>query len=167
MLQCEPDFKKLIIDPPLFTYESSKILNELLRTRRPHTGVETYKGTIPCLNCGNCNNIVKGNVVNHPTKGNKIRLFTTATCDSMNLVYMLKCPCGQAYIGKTERKIKTRINEHKSNIRNKNTKSIVATHFMAHNHNISQLRFLVLEVVEMREGRDNHKIPHTAWNLLD
>lgn len=40
------------------------------------------------------------------------------TCNTKNVIYLLKCPCGLAYVGKTTRPLKRRISEHRSNIRN-------------------------------------------------
>ncbi|XP_078496440.1 H-2 class I histocompatibility antigen, Q7 alpha chain [Lissotriton helveticus] len=63
----------------------------------------------------------------------------------MNVVYAIKCPCGKMYIGKTERKIKIRITEHKSRIRNENMTSPLVAHWKEARHTISQLRYFVIE----------------------
>lgn len=60
------------------------------------------------------------------------------------------------FVGQTERKIKIRINEHKSNIGTKQVKSTVAGHFIEEGHNISELKFCILEIIERHEDRDNH-----------
>lgn len=39
------------------------------------------------------------------------------TCNSSNVIYALKCPCGKMYIGQTSRMTKIRLNEHRSAIR--------------------------------------------------
>lgn len=62
---------------------------------------------------------------------------------------MLKCPCGLAYIGKTTTPLKTRISEHRSNIRNHDTKSPVAIHFTEARHNVSTLRYLGIEHIQL------------------
>ena len=69
------------------------------------------------------------------------------TCKTKYVVYLLKCPCGFCYIGKTKRELKTRIIEHKSNIRLKDEKSPVARHFNKEKHEICTLRFQGIEVV--------------------
>lgn len=76
-----------------------------------------------------CNAIIKGNSIRHPHLGTSIKLKITATCNSENLIYMLKCLCGLVYVGKTERKVRVRLHEHKSNIWTRNPKSPVAVHF--------------------------------------
>lgn len=34
------------------------------------------------------------------------------TCNTKNVIYMLICPCGQQYVGRTIRKLQTRVKEH-------------------------------------------------------
>ncbi len=41
----------------------------------------------------------------------------TITCASTHVIYLIHCPCGLAYIGKISRQLRTRISEHRSNIR--------------------------------------------------
>ena len=56
-------------------------------------------------------------------------------------------------MGKTKRKLKVRISEHRSTIRCKN--STVATHFLEENHSISSLRYIGIEHVTLpRRGGD-------------
>ncbi|OCU01983.1 hypothetical protein XELAEV_18007742mg, partial [Xenopus laevis] len=121
------------------------------------------KGTFPCLNCICCASIIKGNTVNHPTKGTKINLKDYTTCDSKHVVYMLKCPCGLAYIGQTSRAVKERIKEHRGNIRNFKmgtaTDTCVSRHFYSKGHNVSQLKWMNLEQIKMpNRGGDIKKI---------
>ncbi len=61
---------------------------------------------------------------------------------------MIKCPCGICYIGKSNRELKTRINEHKSAIRNKDQKSPIARHYSMCKHEVSAMRFMGIEVVK-------------------
>ena len=81
------------------------------------------------------------------------------TCKTKYVVYLLKCPCGFCYVGKTKRELKTRIIEHKSNIRNKDEKSPVARHFNNIKHDICTLRFQGIEVVNpMKRGGDRDRL---------
>lgn len=68
---------------------------------------------------------------------------------------MIKCPCGLAYIGKTTRCLKTRISEHRSNIRLNDEKNPVAVHFNTFNHNLATLQYIGIEHVAIpRRGGD-------------
>ncbi|OCT78255.1 hypothetical protein XELAEV_18029364mg [Xenopus laevis] len=120
-------------------------------------------GTFPCLNCVCCHSIIKGGVVQHPTKGFNINLQHFASCNIECIVYMLKCPCGKVYIGQTYRPIKERIKEHRGNIKNFKvntyTNTPVSRHFNQNRHNMSQLKWLVLEVIQRpRRGGDTKKL---------
>lgn len=47
-------------------------------------------------------------------KGYPIPVKGQYTCNSMNVIYILKCPCGKCYVRQTSRSIKVRVNEHRS-----------------------------------------------------
>ena len=49
------------------------------------------------------------------------------------------------YVGQTSRKMKTRLTEHKSNIRTNISTSPLAQHWWNSGHSIPQLRFQILE----------------------
>ncbi|OCT87563.1 hypothetical protein XELAEV_18021259mg, partial [Xenopus laevis] len=98
----------------------------------------------------------------HPANGTPVKLNHFATCDTSYVIYMLKCPCGLAYIGQTIRAVKTRIKEHKGSIRNFKkgaaNDTTVSRHFNVANHNQSQLRWAILEVVNpMQRGGNLRK----------
>ena len=81
------------------------------------------------------------------------------TCKSKFVVYLLKCPCGLGYVGKTSRELKSRISEHKSSIRNSDEKSSVARHFVEAGHKVCSLRFQGIEKVDLpRRGGDRDKL---------
>lgn len=76
------------------------------------------QGFYRCLKCKACKEagisrkcgVIKDFSNTHSNKIHKIREHLT--CDAINVVYLLECPCGLRYIGRTSRKCKTRINEH-------------------------------------------------------
>ncbi|OCT82311.1 hypothetical protein XELAEV_18024832mg [Xenopus laevis] len=140
---------------PLFCYKRGHTVRDILCPAEPRQN--------PCLNCVCCSSIIKGDKVLYPTKGNNMQLNSYATCVSEYVVYMLKCPCGIVYVGQTIRKVKGRIKEHKGDNRNFKTDTTtdtpVSRHFNLHNHHVSQLKWLVLEVVELpHRGGDIRKI---------
>ena len=123
-------------------------------------------GNFPCSNCVHCNAMIRGGEFLHPQSGKKLKVRGTISCKTKFVVYMLKCPCGLCYVGKTKRELKTRIGEHKSNIRNHDEKSPVARHFNDKGHTVSSLRFQGIEVVSTpRRGGDREKLllRREAW----
>ncbi|CAJ0946009.1 unnamed protein product, partial [Ranitomeya imitator] len=103
-------------------------------------------GTFPCLNCNQCSNVLRGDIIHHPHIGKRyINHFFT--CDLNFIVYLLKCPCGLLYVGETTQSVKDRISKHKSTIRCKNLLLPIPHHFLSKGHSVSQLRFQVIEQV--------------------
>ncbi|CAJ0966616.1 unnamed protein product, partial [Ranitomeya imitator] len=123
----------------------------ILRTQRP--------GTFPCLNCLQCNNIKKGDNFFHPHTGQSYPVRGFLTCESTYVVYMIKCPCGLAYIGETTEAIRDRISQNKSNIRCNRDHLPLPHHFQSRGHHVSQLRFQVLEQIDAsRRGQNRIKL---------
>ena len=60
------------------------------------------------------------------------------------VIYIITCPCGQNYVGKTKRKFKVRMWEHRAK-----TQLTVADHFLEENHSILSLRYIVIEHVTL------------------
>ncbi|KYN09297.1 hypothetical protein ALC57_18593 [Trachymyrmex cornetzi] len=57
--------------------------------------------------------------------------------DNNNVVYKISCcDCDCSYVGQTKRKLKTRIKEHKSDIRKSNNHSVVSLHQLEYGHQI-------------------------------
>ena len=71
---------------------------------------------------------------------------------------MLKCPCGQVYIGQTKRALKVRIGEHKPAIRNKNLDYAMARHYVEAGHgSVASLKFIGIEKVTL---------PHRGGDII-
>ncbi|CAJ0964705.1 unnamed protein product [Ranitomeya imitator] len=85
-------------------------------TRQTFLGTER-NGSFPCLGCACCSNVIKSSSIIHPHCGRQFRIRGFFTCDSNNVVYVVKCPCGLLYVGKTTQHIRDRIASHKSTIR--------------------------------------------------
>ncbi|XP_069479435.1 uncharacterized protein [Ambystoma mexicanum] len=162
IIKLDPQLKRLFPEPPIIAYKRGRNFRDsLVKAERPRvdnqrTLTKRKIGTFACLSCGNCNNIMKGSYVRHPSNGQKIPLKDFATCDTKSIIYGLSCPCGIYYVGQTQRKAKERWNEHKSNIRTNSVNSPVARHFSIKKHNISQLKVVILEIVNRAPRGGNH-----------
>lgn len=82
----------------------------------------------------------------HPHTGKQFPIKNVITCSSTHVVYLLRCPCGLSYIGKTTRKLKQCISEHKSAIHRNDRNYPVAIHFNDTKHD------LFLTILWYREG---------------
>lgn len=70
-----------------------------------------------------------------------IKLFIT--CSTEGVVYLLQCPCGLQYVGRTKRPLSVRLNEHITDIKNGFLKHSVSKHYLtAHDKNPAQTIFL-------------------------
>lgn len=122
---------------------------------QPHFLQQTPHGNYKCGHCAQCNFTRRTTTFNHPWTGKSYQIKGVITCNTNNVIYMLKCPCGLAYIGKTNRPLKHRISEHRSNIRNHDQKSPVALHFTNAKHSVSCLKYTGIEKVNpARRGGD-------------
>ncbi|XP_041424662.1 uncharacterized protein LOC121395364 [Xenopus laevis] len=182
ILQHDPKYGPIFSIPPRFAYKRGKTIRDILcQNTAPKNEDKVFKGTpkigtFPCLSCICCNSIIKGAHINHPATGKEIKLSTYATCSTNYVVYVLKCPCGKLYVGKTIRSVNTRIKEHKNAIRNFKantyTDTSVSRHFSEARHNVCQLKWKVLEVVpKMSKGGDRNNLllqRESRWiNRLD
>ncbi|XP_069502072.1 uncharacterized protein [Ambystoma mexicanum] len=167
ILTLDPMMKRLFPETPLFAYSKSKSMREhlikadLSAEKRTQ---ETYKGTTPCHNC---NNLITGNTILHPHKGYKINLHHSSTCDSKNVIYGIKCPCGIYYVGMTMRKAKIRWSEHKSNIRTGAIKSPVTQHFKKERHYLSNKIHHSGTDKNIKKGRKSKQNSSAKKNILD
>lgn len=147
--------------PPRFVYKRSpNIRNLVVKADRPPDHAPKRFPPVPdgnyrCGQCAQCNFTRKCNSFNHPHTGKSFKIKGVITCNTKNVIYMIKCPCGLAYIGKTTRCLKTRIAEHRSNIRLRDEKNPVAVHFNMAKHNLAALQYIGIEHVAIpRRGGD-------------
>ncbi|OCT96861.1 hypothetical protein XELAEV_18009077mg [Xenopus laevis] len=90
----------------------------------------------------------KGEFLYHPRKGTTIRITWWFSCNSTYAVYVIQCPCGLAYVGQTTRTVRESIREHKTAIRTGKKEQTVSGHFFEKGHNVNQLRFQVIDVIQ-------------------
>lgn len=93
----DPKYGKLFKNRPKFVYRrgwsnGSELVRWHREKKRNIMSSTRKKGTYPCLNCGHCTLIIKGNNIHHPKKGYNIPVCRYFTCDSSNMIYMLKMP---------------------------------------------------------------------------
>ena len=159
ILKSDPELSTAFSDPPLFVFKRDRNLKDSLvkayfTDHKPAQSIQTRLCPLPtgnyrCGHCAQCNNTTKAAHFRHPHTGKKYPIKSVITCDSTHVVYMIQCPCGLAYIGKTTRKLKQRISEHKSSIRRNDREYPVAIHFNDAKHDISSFRFMGIEQIQM------------------
>lgn len=154
ILQTDQSLNEFSVPPRVVYRRPPNLNNKLVRADLPSTTEPHFLETLPdgnyrCGHCAQCHFTEKTKTFKHPRSGKTFYVKGKITCSTNNVIYLLKCPCGLAYVGKTSRPLKTRISEHRSNIRNKDTKSPVAIHFTDKRHNVSTLKYQGIEQVKL------------------
>lgn len=68
------------------------------------------------------------------------------TCSTEGVIYLLQCPCGLQYVGRTRQPLSVRLNEHITNIKNGFPKHSVSKHYLnTHNKDPSNTIFLGID----------------------
>ena len=126
--------KEVFSQPPLTAFRRQQNLrNFLIKSKVPpptdHYSKRILKGMKKCgKSCPTCSFVkeVKDVVTN---QNQKWILSSRLTCESYNIVYLLKCEkCGEKYIGSTVRQLKHRLADHKGYITNQVTNRATGAH---------------------------------------
>ena len=113
VLQMEPMLQEITTNTPLVVHRRAPTLRDkLVHSSSSSPDRSTWldlKGNYRCGRCAQCNNTTNCKFFSHPLTGKKYKQKSFINCNSTNVVYMLTCPCGKAYIGQTKRCLKLRI----------------------------------------------------------
>ncbi len=159
IVESDPRLKKCFDKPPRLVYKKTpNRRNILFRSDlkpAPHFLNKIPHGNYRCGNCQQCNITYKTLTFTHPHTAKSFKIRGTISCKTANVIYLLRCPCGLCYVGKTSRPLKNRISEHRCAIRHRDPKSPVAQHFANSRHSVSTLQHIGIEVVKCpRRGGD-------------
>ncbi|XP_041430368.1 uncharacterized protein LOC121397558 [Xenopus laevis] len=111
---------------PRFSYSRNTNLKEHLSPSDPvgkyaQTPVQHFltprPGVYRCTGCVVCNTLILGTEFRHPRTGKSYKIRQRMTCTTTMVVYIIKCPCGLLYCGKTVRQLKERVSMHRASIR--------------------------------------------------
>ena len=115
---------------------------------KPTSWLQQQNGTFRCGNCRHCENVTKTNsfIDCFTSKTYLCRGF--ANCNTTFVVYRLECECGCFYVGRTKRRFKDRLAEHKYAIRIQNIDYPMAKHYKDSGHDPSKrLTAMVIETI--------------------
>ncbi|CAH2306489.1 Hypothetical predicted protein [Pelobates cultripes] len=122
-------------DNPLVIYKRNKNLKDMLAPSyaiKPPSG-PTSASSGSFRGCGTCKACTTVSIKNthsffSSTTGESFTLRDSINCHTDFVVYLLQCPCGMQYVGRTKRILKVRLLEHLNNIRKRLTTHSVPTH---------------------------------------
>lgn len=153
ILTSDPSLQTTFNEPPRCIYRRAPTIKDhlvisSLPSQKPQTWLSQKKGTFRCGNCSHCDTVVcTDSFVDVFTQ----KTYTSkqfANCNSTYVVYRLECECGCFYVGRTKRKFRERLAEHKYAIRTHNLNYPMAKHFKQAGHSSpNSLRAMVIEVV--------------------
>ena len=112
------------------------------------------KGYHPCRRCKVCTyNITKKKSINFRSTvtGVEFPIKQFSTCATRYVVYLLTCPCGKQYVGRTIRSFSTRAGEHIAKILAGYPKHTVPRHYLEH-HN-KKVEGTLFQIID-------HFVPH-------
>lgn len=156
VLNTDPVCSSLFKELPLFTHSRSRNIRDILvhadtfdHSKAPKDRLDAAVGFFPCRNCTSCTTTgsKKTSKFMCHVSGKEYNINKFITCSSSSVIYLLSCPCGLQYIGKTNRQLRVRINEHRSAISRNDPKSPIARHFSTAPHTTAQLQFIGIDRV--------------------
>lgn len=149
LFKCLPEFKQ----KPMFSFKRGSNLKDRLvhAYKTSDTGIVdkmlqlmAVVGHYKCNMCAACGttNTIKTFRIN----GQQVTLKHFSNCNTSNVVYCIKCPCGLHYIGKTVQQVKKRILQHQSRIRCKVENAPLVEHYTKLKHSEKDMVWWVIEV---------------------
>lgn len=105
-----------------------------------------------------CHYIIKGPSIHLPNGDIWAPKFR-ATCQTVGVIYLMKCSCGAFYVSKTKRNLFCRMRDHVSAVSKKLLETPISRHMgLFHDHNLTMLGFYALEHIPLNErGGDADK----------
>lgn len=165
ILEGDSDLREKTDAPPIISFRRSRNLrDELVRGRFPKDKPKRnwLEGNAPqgnhkCGHCSHCKLMLKTCVLRMGAITHEVKQFIT--CRSDFVVYVIFCPCGFFYIGKTIRPLFKRIYEHIYSLRTgKGVPRFISHINGVHASNSDCLRFAGIQKIPMfSDGRDRHR----------
>lgn len=170
--------RPLLSDNPLVLFKGATNLRHLLAPnvldppKRP-TFLGDLKGFFPCRKCKVCkvNALCDRRLTKFTSEGTGVTypIKSFITCTTKCVVYLLRCPCGLEYVGRTTRMLHIRLGEHITNIRKGFDKNNVSKHYdLKHNRDPKGTIFLALEkyIPHWRGGNGRRTISRSETNWI-
>ncbi|OCT55832.1 hypothetical protein XELAEV_18003247mg [Xenopus laevis] len=155
ILRNDKDLSNYLTKNPRILYKKPQTIKQILvpsciPVEKKQTRTFLTQDTVGFYPCGNCKACKTCQTTNKKCKSytSKVTNMTYniksfITCSSTNIIYLLECPCGLQYVGRTGRSLKTRLREHIYNIKKGVMTHSVSAHFTSyHNSDPSLLSFM-------------------------
>uniref|UniRef100_A0A803J8T0 Reverse transcriptase domain-containing protein n=1 Tax=Xenopus tropicalis TaxID=8364 RepID=A0A803J8T0_XENTR len=158
MINQDDSLSLYLSNKPLMGYRRDSSLRDMLvrtdfknQNKDPTDWLSAHKklGCYRCPDCVTCRCLLSGPDFPHPHTGRRIKIKHRLSCTSSYVVYIITCPCGLYYVGKTVNMLKERIGNHRSAISKalKEGTSIqpVARHFAQQRHPLPTFKCMAID----------------------
>ncbi|KAJ0060014.1 hypothetical protein NL108_018667 [Boleophthalmus pectinirostris] len=164
ILRSDSTLRDALPETPTITFRkaptlSDRLVNSYLPPLKQKTWLDTKAGCYRCGNCTFCEHVQQTNLFMDINSGQSFYIRTLINCNTTYVVYRLECPCGRFYVGRTKRKLKNRLAEHKQATRTYNPLYPMAVHYKEANHgSCKSLKVCAIEhIKETIRGGDRLK----------
>eukprot|EP00079_Xenopus_tropicalis_P035384 XP_017949155.1 PREDICTED: uncharacterized protein LOC108647467 isoform X1 [Xenopus tropicalis] len=145
-------YQQLPSEPGIIFKRATNLKQRVTRSCIPPGAKSKHKslvGYYPCVTCKACKYGKKTKKFTSKVTNEEFQIDTIIRCTTKNVFYVLECPCGLQYVGKTNRSIRQRLGEHIGNIKKGLETHSVSKHFkLAHNQNPKGLICYGIEIIE-------------------
>jgi hypothetical protein len=118
-------------------------------------------------NCKCCSSILETSTIHNAEKNLAIEINDNFTCDSSGLIYVISClKCHKQYVGQTDRMLKERLNNHRSDIR-LNKATAVGLHFNLPEHTFSDLRIIPIQDLSLLQRHEKFLVEDRWMRTLN
>lgn len=109
-----------------------------------------WTGFYPCKKCVVCRHNIpirrKLTEFTSTVTGKRYTIKPFCTCNTRYIVYLIVCPCGKQYVGRTTRTFTKRVSEHISLIKSRDSKHSVPRHYKeVHNSDPTGSLFMIID----------------------
>uniref|UniRef100_A0A8C5WHQ7 Reverse transcriptase domain-containing protein n=1 Tax=Leptobrachium leishanense TaxID=445787 RepID=A0A8C5WHQ7_9ANUR len=166
VLRKDKDLNGILGEQPKIVFRGVKNLKMNLVHSKPknkkinHNQFSVKNGFHVCGQCLACRST--GNKRNcrmeffNKKTNQKIQMKEALNCCSKSVIYLLECPCGLQYIGRTKRAFNIRVSEHVRNIKKSYENHSVSLHFkIRHGSSPLGLKFMAIKKIYKTDLDDN------------
>ncbi|KAE8631062.1 hypothetical protein XENTR_v10001061 [Xenopus tropicalis] len=143
---------------PRMGYKRGRSLRDLLMktdfkgfSNKPQNWLSSLQklGCYKCPDCVTCRCLLTGPDFPHPHTGKRLKIHSRLGCLSTYVVYIITCPCGLYYVGKTVTTLRERISNHRSAIsralKDEESNQPVARHFLLMRHTLPTFKCMAID----------------------
>lgn len=123
----------------------------------------------PCgaLRCKCCPHIFITSTFSDTNRKLTLDITDNFNCSSSNIIYVISClKCKLLYVGQTGRQLRERLNNHRSDIKNKKN-TAVSLHFNSPHHSVLDLRITPIHSLQNLSFEERGKIEHKFMKTLN